>query len=217
MVAAAQGLKEGGARLGRRCFIAGAGDFCGLEPPTQGDYIIAADGGYARLDALGIVPDLVIGDFDSLANAPDHPNIVRTPAAKDDSDVGLAVKAGLAQGCKNFIIDGGLGGRLDHTLANIQILIHLASQGARGFLVGCGASVTAITNSALQLESRTSGYVSIFSAGGNAIGVTIEGLKYPLRDAVLTCRHPLGLSNEFIGKPATVSVRDGTLIVVIAA
>jgi thiamine pyrophosphokinase len=183
----------------------------------QGDYIIAADGGYARLDALGIVPDLVIGDFDSLGNAPEHPNVVRTPAVKDDSDVGLAVKAGLAQGCKSFVIDGGLGGRLDHTLANIQILLHLTSQGARGLLIGRDASVTAITNSSLHLEPHASGYVSVFSAGGNACGVTIEGLRYQLRDAVLTSQHPLGLSNEFIGKPATVSVRDGTLIVVIVA
>lgn len=196
-----------------RCYIVGAGEFTGRELPGQGDFIVAADGGYARLDAHGITPDLIAGDFDSLGYVPVHPNIVSGPMEKDYTDLMLAVEQGLEHGCKSFVIDGGTGGRLDHTLANIQVLIYLAKKGARGVLLGKDINVTAITNGSLTFKQGASGMISIFCAGDRAEGVTLTGLKYPLDDATLTYDFPLGVSNEFSGKPATVAVRDGTLAV----
>ena len=195
------------------CYIAGAGEFIDRILPRQGDFVIAADAGYTELNTRGIIPDLVIGDFDSLGGAPKHPDIIHCPEEKDDTDMMLAVNQGLARGFKTFIINGGLGGRLDHTLANTQILMYIAKRGARGVLTGRGMCVTAITNGIARFVSEASGYISVFSAGNRAEGVTLEGLKYPLDDATLTCDYPLGVSNEFTGKPAVVEVRKGTLII----
>ena len=196
-----------------RCFIAGAGDYCGSVVPGQGDYIIAADGGYTELISRGIVPDLVVGDFDSLGSAPEHPNVLHSPAEKDDTDMMIAVRQGFAKGCKTFIIDGGLGGRFDHTLANCQLLIYIAQKGARGYLLGRDMSVTAVTNGSVCFVPGAAGRISIFCAGGRAEGVTLAGLKYRLDNAALTNDYPLGVSNEFIGAPAVITVRGGTLII----
>ena len=195
------------------CFIAGAGEYCGFLSPGQHDYVIAADGGYKELLSRGIAADLVVGDFDSLGSVPEHPNVMQTPVEKDDTDMMTAVKQGLKQGCKAFIIDGGLGGRLDHTLANFQTLAYIAQNGARGFLLGRDMSVTAVSNSSMCFSQNEKGRISIFCAGSKAEGVTLTGLKYPLSNATLTCDYPLGISNEFTGTAATVTVKSGTLIV----
>ena len=196
-----------------RCFIAGAGEYCGSYIPKPGDYVIAADAGYAALTVRGITPDLVVGDFDSLGRLPEHPKVLQTPVEKDDTDMMTAVKQGMAHGCKVFIIDGGLGGRVDHVAANLQTLAYIANRGARGYLLGREMSATAVTNGSIGFEAGSSGRVSVFCLGDKAEGVTLTGLKYPLNSATLTCDYPLGVSNEFTGTPATVSVSEGTLII----
>jgi len=200
--------------LSAHCYIAGAGEFTGIYSPGQDDYIIAADAGYSELIQRGIEPDLVVGDFDSLGSAPAHPNIKLSPAEKDDTDMMLAVKQGLMRGYKSFVIDGGLDGRLDHTFANFQVLVYLSRNEARGVLLGHDMCVTAVTNGSVGFFSSASGSISVFSAGDKAKGVTLTGLKYSLDDAALTYDYPTGVSNEFTGKPATVAVHDGTLIII---
>jgi len=199
--------------LGKRCYIVGAGEFSGRFMPAEYDYIIAADAGYAALMDSGIVPDMVVGDFDSLGEAPGHPCVVRASADKDDTDMMMAVREGLAKGCGSFIIDGALGGRLDHTLANIQLLKMIASKGAGGILLGRDICITAITNAKALFSPAVSGIISIFALSGIAEGVTLTGLKYCLSDATLTDIHPIGVSNEFIGSFASVSVKNGTLLI----
>jgi len=200
--------------VNKRCYIAGAGEFCDRELPEPGDYVIAADAGYSALISRGITPDLVVGDFDSLGSAPDHPNVFPSPVEKDDTDMMLAVRQGLARGFTRFVINGGLGGKLDHTLANIQALAFLADNDATGILFGRDICVTAVKDGVIEFDNDTSGRVSIFCAGEEANGVTLTGLKYSLDNATLTSTFPLGVSNEFTGVPATISVRSGTLIVI---
>ena len=197
----------------KRCFIAGAGEYCGLLTPSAGDFVIAADGGYAELVSRGISPDLVVGDFDSLGEIPDHPNVIRTNVEKDDTDMVTAVKEGIARGFNEFIIDGGLGGRLDHTFANIQTIVFLAQNNARGYLIGKDTTITAITDSSIAYIPEAKGRISVFASGNTASGVTISGLKYTLANGLLTNDYPLGVSNEFVGEPAVVSVTQGTLII----
>ncbi len=175
--------------------------------------VIAADAGLDHLEEQGIVPDLIVGDFDSLGRVPEGKNVLRHPAEKDDTDMLLAVREGLKRGCRTFLLYGGLGGRLDHAYANLQVLVFLAERGAAGFLVGDGLAVTAVRNGALAFGPERRGLVSVFCPDGEARGVDLEGLRYPLRDAVLTSGFPLGVSNQFTGKPARVSVRAGTLLV----
>ena len=199
--------------MNMRCFIAGAGEYSGCVTPRRGDYIIAADGGYTELILHGITPDIVVGDFDSLGSPPEHPNVMQCPAEKDDTDIMIAIKKGFAEGCNTFIIDGGLGGRLDHTFANFQLLAYISKNGARGYLLGRDITITAVTNGSISFLPGAAGIVSVFSMGGKAAGLTLKGLKYPLVNATLTDDYPLGVSNEFTGEPASISVRYGTLII----
>ncbi len=197
------------------CYIVGAVPLGGAVPrPRPGDYVIAADGGYAALAALGVTPDLVMGDFDSLGAAPDHPNVETHSPVKDDTDTMLAVRWALERGWRRFRIYGALGGpRPDHTLASIQTLRYLVEHGASGFLVGEGWTVAVVRNGTLRFPAAARGYLSVFCSGDAARGVTLRGLKYPLDDATVTCGVPIGVSNEFLGEEALVRVREGCLVV----
>ena len=197
------------------CYVVGAGEFCprGLTP-GPGDLVIAADGGFAALKGLGLTPDLVVGDFDSLGHRPDHPHVVTLPVEKDDTDMHSAIRLGWERGYRAFRLYGGTGGRIDHTLANIQSLAWLASQRGRGWLVGPDWTATVLSDGgALTLEAGRQGMVSVFCLGDRAEGVDIQGLKYGLTDGVLTADYPLGVSNSFLGGESRVSVRRGKLLV----
>lgn len=197
------------------CFIVGAGS---LAPdlrlsPRPGDLLIAADGGLPAVERMGLIPDLVVGDFDSLGALPCHPNTVVLPREKDVTDMHAAIDLGLERGYTRFALYGGTGGRLAHTLANLQLLDNLSRRGCRGFLVGGGTVATAVHNGALDFPATLSGYLSVFCSGSPAEGVTLQGLKYELTNAQLTPNFPLGVSNEFTGTAARVSVAKGTLLV----
>jgi thiamine pyrophosphokinase len=175
--------------------------------------VIAADGGYRYLQQMGLNTDLVIGDFDSMSSLPRHPHVVVLPKEKDDTDMAAAIQLGLKQGCSEFRLYGGTGGRESHTLANFQCLVWLARRGLRGVLVGTGWEATAVTDGVLAFSVDHRGYISVFCQGDRAEGVTLHGLKYPLNEATLTCDIPLGVSNEFTGVESSVAVRHGTLLV----
>ena len=196
------------------CYIAGA---MSLTPslcpfPKAEDYVIAADRGYDSLMAYGVTPDLVVGDFDSLGHTPSHPNVIQLPCAKDDTDMVFALRKGLDLGYRRFVLLGGVGGRLEHTLANLQILDWLTTQGAQGFLAGEKTVATALRGGTLVFPNTMTGYLSVFCNSGTARGVTLAGLKFPLEDADLTGSFPVGVSNEFLGQSAQVSVREGSLL-----
>ena len=200
----------------KRCFIFSAGTFYGLrERPVPGDLCIAADAGYRACQQAGIVPDLLLGDFDSMDQPEDFVNVLRSPVEKDDTDTMLAVKTGLENGCKEFYLYGGTGGkRLDHTLANLQTLLYLRRRGARGYLYDDDFVWTAIENEELTVEKTVEwGLFSAFCLGDRAEGVDEEGLQYPLHDAVLTPEFPIGVSNHILEPRARVAVRKGVLIV----
>lgn len=198
------------------CIIAGAGEYYGrIVSPRPDDWVIAADGGYLRLCHMGVRADEVIGDFDSLGFRPNHPNVQQLPVEKDDTDTLFALRAGVKKGFRIFHIYGGTGGRLDHTLANIQCLAWLAGQGLRGWLYGDGCALTALRNGTMAFEAPAGRTASVFALGGDADGVTIEGLKYTVENIRLTGVFPIGVSNETTGRPARISVRNGALLLVL--
>ena len=195
------------------CHIVGAGEMGGaLIHVNEGDYLIAADGGYAETLRQGLKPDLVVGDFDSLGHTPDGENVVQHPVMKDDTDMMLAVKLGFEKGYKRFFIYGALGGRLDHTLANIQTIMYIANRGGQGWVIG-DCCITAIHNSETRFRTDAQGVISVFCLSGEAHGVTIEGLLYPLDDYNMQSDIALGVSNEFTGAAARIAVREGTLVI----
>jgi thiamine pyrophosphokinase len=209
-----EGLRKGVVWM-PRCLVFGAGArFAVNERPKPGDFVAAADGGFSFLHELGMKPDLVLGDFDS-SDRPEEGGyeILALPREQDATDMEAAVKEGFSRGVRVFHLFGGTGGRLDHTLANIQTLVWLARREAQGFLHDDGRVLTAVADGEIRLEPRANGYVSVFAYSGKAKGVFLEGLKYPLRDAELSDDTPLGVSNEFMGKPSRISVREGVLIV----
>ncbi len=177
-------------------------------------FIIAADKGYEHLVGMGITPDLTVGDFDSLGYVPKCGEVLRSPAEKDDTDTLLAVREGLKRGFKEFIIYGGSGGRFDHTFANIQTLSFIKEHGASAVMYGENTAITLIENEAVRFPSDYRGYISVFSYGEKANGVTERGLKYSLCDAVLSNSFPVGVSNEFTGEESEISVRDGKLLII---
>lgn len=200
----------------KRCFIFAAGTFYGLrEHPAPGDFVIAADAGYQNCHQAGIVPDLLLGDFDSMDQPADFDHVERAPVEKDDTDTMLAVKTGLSRGCTEFYIYGGTGGkRLDHTLANLQTLLFLRRRGARGWLYDNDFVWTVIENEALTVEKTVEwGLFSAFCLGDRAEGVDEVGFQYPLSDAVLTPEFPLGVSNHIMDSTASITVRRGALAV----
>ncbi len=196
-----------------KCIIFCAADFDRLaEPVAPGDYVLAADGGLRHTQALGIVPDGILGDFDSLGFTPEGANVF--PVEKDDTDAMLAVRRGLALGYREFVLYGSLDGpRLDHTIANFQTLQFLADRGAVGYLVGRQYLVTVVRRGTIRFPRGKKGTVSVFCLGSDARGVTLRGLYYPLSGAALTAGFPLGVSNHFTGEAASITVEEGSLLV----
>ena len=198
----------------KRCVIFCAAGFERLAAPiVPGDLVIAADGGLRHTQMLGITPDVVLGDFDSLGYAPAGANVF--PVEKDDTDAMLAVRRGLALGCREFLLYGSLDGpRLDHTVANFQTLQFLCDHGAFGVLCGIGTMAAVVKNGSLSFPAGGEGHLSVFCMGPDAHGVTLRGLHYPLEGRSLTAGFPLGVSNHFTGEPARITVEDGSLLVI---
>lgn len=194
------------------CIIFGAADFDHLAAPiVPGDYIIAADGGLRHTQSLGLTPDTILGDFDSLGYIPE--NAVVHPVEKDDTDAMLAARLGLQKGFTEFCLYGGMDGkRLDHTIANFQTLQFLADHGARGCLIGKDYIACVIKNGELTFPQDREGDFSLFCMGPDAHGVSISGLYYEVQNTTLTAGFPLGVSNHFTGRPVRIRVEDGSLL-----
>lgn len=209
---------------GQRCIIIAAGDLKISElNVSENDLVIAVDGGVGYCGVLGVEPDIILGDFDSLSDdarsavealkceIPDR--IITLPVEKDDTDTMAAIRLGLERGCRDFRIYGGTGGcRLDHTIANIQCLLFIKNRGAVGYLIDGNGMIFIIKNETINFKENMQGLMSLFSLRERSEGVTISGMKYPLNDYTLTNDFPIGISNTFIGQPASVTVKSGEVL-----
>ncbi len=195
------------------CYVVGAGEKVGAFTPRNGDFVVAADGGVDFLRSLGVSPDLFVGDLDSADRQPEDCLVLRFNTDKDKTDMALAVEEGLGMGYRRFALFGGTGGRLDHTLANLQLVAELSAKGCQAYLIGDGIIVTAVTDGTLTLPQKDSGTVSVFSHSDRCTGVFLRGLKYTLENETLTNAFALGVSNAFVDQPASVTVGEGTLFV----
>ena len=199
----------------KKCIIVGAGEFSETNLPIESDdLLIAADGGLDYLTKLNIKPNLFIGDMDSVKANTEKIEKLVFPTKKDDSDMLLSVNKAINRGFQKFYIFGGLGGRIDHTIANIKILQYLAEKGLRGYLFGKEEVITAIKNEKIVFSSDFNGNFSIFALGGKALGVYEIGSEYTLTDYTLGESSSIGLSNRFCQNETVVSVRDGIIAVI---
>ena len=179
-------------------------------------FVICADGGYETALKLGLVPDLVVGDFDSAQKRP--PASLRTlvlPVEKDVTDTMFAALKGLAKGLRDFVLLGCLGGpRFDHSLASIETLLYLRDHGAWGFLADERTKVFLLREEKLRITKLKGATVSVFPYGCPTCTVSYTGLQYPLTRGSLTVGGLLmGVSNSIVSDDAEIKVHSGTALV----
>ncbi len=205
-----------------RCIIISSSpetDICFLKQNVKGnDFIICADGGYKYAYAAGLVPNIIIGDFDS-AEPPEgcHPEIMTLPVKKDDTDTFRCVKEALVRGFDDIVIFGGTGGRLDHTYANMSVLYYIISHGARGTLIDPKNEIVMLSGEEMNIEGRNGGLFSIFPFGCESCVVTLTGFEYTLREGTLNIGSPVGISNVITADRAVVKVLSGTSVVIFSS
>lgn len=197
------------------CHVVGAGEFFSEKfNPVENEYIIAADGGFDYCTMLGINPDMVLGDFDSIHSIPIHKNILKYPVKKDDTDMMIAVKKALEMGYDCIFMHACLGGRLDHSFANIQTLQFIADNKAVGYMLGKNEVITVIKDAKIIYDNSLEGNLSVFAVSDVAKGVCITGAEYELDSYELSSTYPIGVSNKFIGKKTEISVDEGMLMII---
>ncbi len=210
-----------------RCVIISAGQILDYERAKSflqpGDLFIFCDGGLTHAEKLGVTPDLIVGDFDSCdssdlskyAGTSGHPEIIKLPREKDDTDTVFAVKLALERGYSDFLLLGAMGGRFDHALGNLSVLLYLEGLGKKALLVDDYSAMQIVGRQPLYIEDKCS-YFSVLTVAGDVSGVNIKNAKYPLENAKLSADFQLGISNEVLpGKLAEVSVACGRVLVVI--
>ncbi len=198
------------------CYLVGAGDFKNGIAKKDGDIIIAADGGYDSLIQHGYAPELLIGDLDSIVSSlPCGIETISFPAEKNETDMFLGYLEGVKRGYDSFIMLGALGGdRLDHTLANISLLKYAKEHGHNIKISDKNCDIILIKNESVTLNGACGKYLSVLAVSGEARGVSICGAKYEVSDVTLSDSFPLGVSNEFKDREVTVSVNDGSLLII---
>lgn len=182
------------------------------EQPKEDDLVIAADGGYHNAKKMGVTPQILLGDFDSLKKSeriPENIEILQVPAEKDDTDTQLAVQVSLEKGATELVLIGGLDGRLDHTLSNLAILEELFQRHIRAIFTNGQNRARFIRNSGVILLRENFRYFSILAADPVIKGVTVDGCKYPLKKAKLKKTRQYAVSNEIVGNCALIEIKKG--------
>lgn len=189
------------------------------ERPEEGDLIIAADSGYRNAALLGVKPTVLLGDFDSLPrkelnDAADGAEVLTVPSEKDFTDTQMAVETAVKRGANELYVIGGLSGRLDHTLSNLAIIRDMKASGARVVITDGKNRVRYLHNDSIIIMRSTYKYISLIALGEKVKGVSVEGCKYPLKNATLTDRYQYAVSNEIEGNCAFISVKKGELLII---
>ena len=184
----------------------------------EADLIVCADTAYLAAQAENIVPHAVIGDFDHAEHEEKfstEQKVLRFSSVKDDTDTMLCVKYALNRGADEIVIVGGIGGRLDHTFANIQTLSYIRGRGAVGTILD-GDHAVMMVDSHITLTKGIYDYASVFALDPVCREITLRGFKYEADHIDLTNDFPLGVSNEITAEKAEISVGEGTLLLILA-
>jgi len=202
----------------RRCVIVGGADINNYgfirEKLCADDYVVFCDSGLKHLEYLHAKPSLIVGDFDSHDNPRLDTETIVLPREKDDTDTVYAVKEALKRGFDDFLLIGVVGARLDHTLGNVSILLYLDSLGKKGCIIDDYSEMEIVSERPVSICDKYS-FFSLLNITGCAKGITINGAKYPLADAEISCEYQYGISNEVLpGEKAVVSVKCGKLLLI---
>lgn len=202
----------------KTALIITGGEYSSLPDSLQYDYVIACDKGYEYAVRLGITPDIILGDFDSceldVSTFPVKSQVLTYPVRKDDTDLMLAIKQAILDGYTHLIIACALGGRLDHTYANIQSMVYASEHGCKCELITSTEHLLILKDDSITLPKQDDTSLSVFSITDVSEGVTITGASYDVADIKLTNTFPLGLGNSWASDNVTISVENGTLLIV---
>ena len=194
-----------------------------LEPANEQDLLVCADGGLYHCLRLGLTPQLVVGDMDSvsaadLAALPPEVEVIRHPARKDQTDLELALLIARQRGAEQIFILGALGMRWDMSLANVLLLASDAALGGAACIVEQGQLMFCLKGPHKQaLPGRPGDLVSLLPLGHAAVGVTLYGMEYPLQNATLELGTTWGISNLVHSSPALVQLEKGILLVILSS
>lgn len=201
----------------KTALIISGGEFSAPALDFKYDYVIACDKGYLYSEKLGIKPDLVIGDFDSFDGSIDKDiPVITMPVEKDDTDTMLAIKNAMEKGYIDIKIICGLGGRLDHLIANIQSLSFVASHGGTCEIIDETNRARTFSGGSLTLPAMDGYALSLFSLSDSCKNLTIRGAKYNAENITLTNTFPLGHGNHWEEKEITLSLGEGILLIVMS-
>jgi len=211
--------------MGRTVFIISGGTINDPEflrhkiVEAQNPVIICADGAARYLRVLDILPAFIIGDMDSIDTDTleyfyrKGSTILRHPGEKDETDTELALEYAIKLRPRDIYIFGALGGRIDHTLANISLLIMGDKAGVRTIIIDETCELFIVSRSII-IEGQTGQTVSLLPLSSEVTGITLEGFEYPLSDAVMECGKPYGISNKMMSEKGMISIQSGYLLVI---
>jgi thiamine pyrophosphokinase len=191
-----------------------------INEAASSDVIICADGGLEHAARCGITPDYMIGDFDSVSDKTFEEfkaagvMFMKYPPEKDYTDTEICIEKAIKLGADEICIAAGIGSRIDHSLGNIGLLHILISQGIKAYIVSDDCIIYMCRNDNLRLKGAIGDIVSILPYGGNAEGITLKGLKYPLDNAVIPLGKPTGISNVMVDKECMININNGEIIII---
>lgn len=203
--------------MDKRCVIISGGDFHPIEGIDETDYVIACDRGYAYAKRCGIVPDLVVGDFDSYEGG--IPQAVPTavyPREKDDTDTMIAVRAAVEKGFDDILVCCALGGRFDHAFSNIQAAAFAVEKGLKVTIEDDHTQILFADARGAAIPKRTGYSLSVFSLTDESTGVTIRGTKYTREGGAIQNTFPIGACNEWADDTAFIRAEHGLLMIVLS-
>ncbi len=178
-------------------------------------FIICADRGVSHAKALGIGPNLIVGDFDSLGYDPQADcEVLKFKPEKDDTDLMIALKEAIQRGFKDISVYASLGGRLDHTFAAIQSLSYTLDHGVKARLVSDTDTAELFDAGKYFFERKDGFSLSLFSFGESVSDLSIKGTKYDAENISLSCSFPLGVSNKITSDKAEITFESGRLLVI---
>lgn len=200
-----------------RCVIVGGadiGDYARVRNFLKDDdFIIYCDSGLKHMEALGRKPSLIVADFDSYDDPHMDVETITLPVAKDDTDTVYAMREGMKRGCKEFLITGAIGARLDHTLVNVYILTALENNGCHGVIIDDYSEMEIVQGAAKVSDAYP--FFSLVAMEGPAAGVTIKNAKFEIEGAVIGPDYQYATSNEPLpGREAEITVNEGRLLLI---
>ena len=198
-----------------RCLIISGGEFEKIKLHEKYNLIIACDKGYQYAKKLNINPDIIIGDFDSSKMPKTGANIIAVDSVKDDTDTSLAIKYALRNGYKDIDIICALGGRVDHSLANIAIMKYIVEHGGFARIISKHAILMSVGKGKIRIKKDKSEYLSILALSEKVKIDYIKGTKYDKKNVVLKNSFPLGVSNEFKSGYAEIMIARGIALIIL--